>query len=227
MGPTLSFRGIDNRSYYYLMDDQRFYNDFTGTGNALELRHLCAAHGHRQPALLGRGDAGRRLPLRSRDHARARRGAVRRARELSRRGGQDPVLASVKLIAEPWDTGLGGYQVGHFPPGWASGTTSIATPCASSGRATRASCRRSPRASPGSADIYNHRGRRPWASINFVTAHDGFTLRDLVSYNEKHNEEQEDNRDGSDNNNSWNCGVEGRPTIPRSWRCAGARCAIS
>jgi isoamylase len=216
MGPTLSFRGIDNRSYYYLMQDQRYYNDFTGTGNALELRH---------PNVLRMVTDSLRYWV---EEMRVDGFRFDLATTLARVEGpfdehasfldaiaQDPVLGSVKLIAEPWDTGLGGYQVGNFPPGWAEWNDQYRDTVRRywkgdegelAGLASRLS---------GSADIFNHRGRRPWSSINFITAHDGFTLRDLVSYNEKHNEaNKEDNRDGSDNNNSWNCGAEGQSDDP-------------
>ena len=128
--------------------------------------------------------------------------------------GQDPILRHVKLIAEPWDASMDGYQVGEFPPPWSSGTTSSATPCATSGAADGAIRDVATRLA-GSSDLYADDGRSPYASINFVTAHDGFTLRDLVSYNDKHNEANgEDNRDGTDNNRSWNCGVEGETDDP-------------
>jgi glycogen operon protein len=123
---------------------------------------------------------------------------------------QDPILAPVKMIAEPWDIGMGGYQVGGFPPGWSEWNGRYRDTIRSfwkgdEGKAADLASRLS-----GSADIYNHRGRRPWASVNFITAHDGFSLRDLVSYNGKHNEaNHEENRDGSDDNLSWNCGAEG------------------
>ena len=128
---------------------------------------------------------------------------------------QDPVLSQVKLIAEPWDIGEGGYQVGNFPALWPSGTASTATPSAATGKATTAPSRELAYRLTGSTDLYQGDGRRPYASINFVTAHDGFTLHDLVSYNEKHNEANgEDNRDGHDDNQSWNCGVEGPTDDP-------------
>jgi glycogen debranching enzyme GlgX len=123
---------------------------------------------------------------------------------------QDPVLSQVKLIAEPWDLGEGGYQVGNFPVGWASGTTTTATPCARYWKGDGGLIGDFASRLTGSSDFYQHSGRKPYASINFVTAHDGFTLHDLVSYNDKHNEANgEDNRDGNDNNRSWNCGAEG------------------
>jgi isoamylase len=216
MGPTLSFRGIDNRSYYYLMEDQRFYNDFTGTGNALELRH---------PYVLRMVTDSLRYWV---EEMRVDGFRFDLATTLARVEGpfdehasfldtvaQDPVLASVKLIAEPWDTGLGGYQVGHFPPGWAEWNDQYRDTLRKFWKGDEGQLPALASRISGSADIYNYRGRRPWASINFVTAHDGFTLRDLVSYNEKHNEaNKEDNRDGSDNNNSWNCGAEGPTDDP-------------
>ncbi len=217
LGPTLSFRGIDNRSYYYLMDEEpRYYNDFTGTGNALELRHpkvLSMVMDSLRYWVEYMGVDGFRFDL---------------ATTLARVGGeydehagfldavaQDPLLGTVKLIAEPWDTGMGGYQVGNFPPGWSEWND-----------AYRDCMRRFWKGDPGelpefaarfsgSADIFNKRGRRTWSSINFMTAHDGFTLNDLVSYNEKHNiDNGENNADGTDDNNSWNCGTEGPTTDP-------------
>jgi isoamylase len=216
MGPTLSFRGIDNCSYYYLMDDQRYYNDFTGTGNALELRHPNALRMVTDSLRYWVQEMqvdGFRFDL---------------ATTLARVGGpfdehasfldavaQDPVLASVKLIAEPWDTGLGGYQVGHFPPGWSEWNDQYRDTMRRFWKGDEGQLPPLASRLSGSADIYNYRGRRPWASVNFVTAHDGFTLRDLVSYDQKHNEaNKEDNRDGSDNNNSWNCGAEGPTDDP-------------
>jgi isoamylase len=216
MGPTLSFRGIDNRSYYYLMEDQRYYNDFTGTGNALELRH---------PYVLRMVTDSLRYWV---EEMRVDGFRFDLATTLARVEGpfdehasfldavaQDPVLASVKLIAEPWDTGLGGYQVGHFPPGWAEWNDQYRDTVRKFWKGDEGQLPALASRLSGSADIYNHRGRRSWASINFVTAHDGFTLRDLVSYDRKHNEaNREDNRDGSDNNNSSNCGVEGPTDDP-------------
>lgn len=212
LGPTLSFRGIDNQSYYYLMEgDERHYNDYTGTGNALELRHrhvLRMVTDSLRYWVQEMGVDGFRFDLAT---TLARVDGV-----YTERSGfldavaQDPVLSGVKLIAEPWDTGLGGYQLGNFPPGWAEWNDRY-----------RDTVRRYWKGDPGqlpdfasrfagSADIFGRRHRRSWASVNFVTAHDGFTLRDLVSYNDKHNAANgEDGRDGSDNNHSWNCGAEG------------------
>jgi isoamylase len=193
------------------MEDQRYYNDFTGTGNALELRHpyvlRMVTDSLRYWVEEMRVD-GFRFDLAT-TLARVEGPFDEHASFLDA-VGQDPVLASVKLIAEPWDTGLGGYQVGHFPPGWAEWNDQYRDTVRKFWKGDEGQLPALASRISGSADIYNYRGRRPWASINFVTAHDGFTLRDLVSYNEKHNEaNREDNRDGSDNNNSWNCGAEG------------------
>ncbi len=212
LGPTLSFRGIDNLSYYYLMDDdRRYYNDFTGTGNALELRHPQVLRMVTDSLRYWTEEMqvdGFRFDLAT-TLARVY-GEYRENAGFLDTIAQDPTLSAVKLIAEPWDTGPGGYQVGSFPPGWSEWNDKY-----------RDTVRRFWKGDPGllgefasrlsgSSDIYNRRGRRPWASVNFITAHDGFTLLDLVSYNEKHNHENgEENRDGSDNNNSWNCGAEG------------------
>ena len=216
MGPTLSFRGIDNRSYYYLMGEQRYYNDFTGTGNALELRH---------PYVLRMVTDSLRYWV---EEMRVDGFRFDLATTLARVEGpydehasfldalaQDPVLAGVKLIAEPWDTGLGGYQVGNFPPGWAEWNGKYRDTVRRFWKGDEGQLAEMASRLSGSADIYNHRGRRPWASVNFITAHDGFTLRDLVSYDHKHNEaNKEDNRDGADDNHSWNCGVEGETDDP-------------
>ncbi len=211
LGPTLSFRGIDNDAYYYLMDEKRYYNDFTGCGNALELRH---------PLVLRMVTDSLRYWVEEM-HVDGFRFDL--ATTLARVGGpydkqagfldavaQDPVLSRAKLIAEPWDTGLGGYQVGNFPPGWGEWNDRYRDTVRKFWKGDEGQLPELASRLSGSADTFGHRGRRPWASVNFVTAHDGFTLRDLVSYNGKHNEANgEDNRDGSDNNNSWNCGAEG------------------
>ncbi|MGF1509805.1 MAG: glycogen debranching protein GlgX [Myxococcota bacterium] len=217
LGPTLSFRGIDNATYYYLMEgEERYYNDFTGTGNALELRHpqvLRMVLDSLRYWVQEMGVDGFRFDLTT---------------TLARVGGaydenagfldtvaQDPVLAGTKLIAEPWDTGPDGYQVGNFPPGWAEWNDQYRDTIRRFWKGDGGQLGTFAGRLSGSADIYDRRGRRPWSSINFVTAHDGFTLRDLVSYNDKHNEANlEDNRDGSDNNNSWNCGAEGPTDDP-------------
>ena len=210
-GPTLSFRGIDNSTYYSLIPDQkRYYINDTGTGNTIDLNHArviqmvtdSLRYWVEQTHVDGfRFDLGTVL-------ARESNGFDRQSGFL-RACGQDPVLGTVKMIVEPWDIGPGGYQVGSFPPGWAEwndkyrddvrkfwkGESSVAD-------LTERLC--------ASGDLFNKQGRRPWACVNFITAHDGFTLNDLVTYNDKHNEVNgEDNKDGNSNNHSWNCGAEG------------------
>ena len=217
LGPTLCFRGIDNKSYYYLMDDQpRYYNDFTGTGNALELRHPSVLRMVTDSLRYWVQDMrvdGFRFDLAT-TLARVE-GSYDRHSGFLDTIAQDPVLSKVKLIAEPWDTGLGGYQVGNFPPGWAEWNDRYRDVVRKFWKGDFGQIPELASRLAGSADIYDHQGRRPWASVNFVTAHDGFTLRDLVSYNDKHNTANgEDNRDGSDNNNSWNCGAEGPSDDP-------------
>ena len=217
LGPTLSFRGIDNKSYYYLLEgDPRHYNDFTGTGNALELAHrhvLRMVTDSLRYWVEEMGVDGFRFDLAS-TLARVN-GDYSESSGFLDAVSQDPVLSSVKLIAEPWDTGPGGYQLGNFPPGWSEWNDRYRNTVrrfwkGDDGQLAELASRIS-----GSADIFDRGGRRSWASINFVTAHDGFTLRDLVSYNTKHNEaNKEDNRDGRDDNNSWNCGVEGATDDP-------------
>ncbi len=216
LGPTLSFRGIDNLSYYRLQDDRRYYQDVTGTGNTLNLDH---------PRVLQLVTDSLRYWTRDM-HVDGFRFDL--APTLAREGGsysqgsaffdtirQDPELAGVKLIAEPWDVGPGGYQLGNFPPGWAEWNGQYRDVVrrfwkGDSGLVADVASRVA-----GSSDIFGYRGRRPWASVNFITAHDGFTLQDLVSYNGKHNEANgEDNRDGHDANFSWNCGVEGPSDDP-------------
>lgn len=217
LGPTLSLRGIDNQSYYYLLDGEaRYYNDFTGTGNALELRH---------PYVLRMVTDSLRYWV---EEMRVDGFRFDLATTLARVNGefdehasfldavaQDPMLSTVKLIAEPWDTGEAGYRLGRFSPGWAEWNDRYRDTVrrfwkGDSGQLPELASRLS-----GSSDIYDRRGRRPWASVNFVTAHDGFTLQDLVSYNDKHNEaNQEDNCDGHEHNYSWNCGVEGPTDDP-------------
>ena len=211
LGPTLSWRGIDNKSYYYLMpSEERYYSDFTGTGNALELRHPYVLrmvmdslrYWHQEMGVDGfRFDLATTL-------ARVNGEYTEHAGFLDAMA-QDPALSAVKLIAEPWDTGAGGYQVGNFPPGWAEWNDQYRDTMRRFWKGDEGHLAAFASRFSGSADIHGLRGRRPWASINFVTAHDGFTLRDLVSYNDKHNEaNKEDNHDGSDNNSSWNCGAE-------------------
>jgi isoamylase len=215
LGPTLAFRGIDNASYYKLPADPRHYYDTTGCGNALNI-----AHPHVLQMVMdslrywvAQGVDGFRFDL---------------ASTLARDGdnfdpsssfldaiGQDPVLSRVKLIAEPWDLGEYGYQVGGFPPGWAEWNDRWRDDLRVYWKGDMESLPGLGRRMLGSADLYDNHGRRPWTSVNFITAHDGFTLADLVSYNEKHNEaNKEDNRDGHDDNRSWNCGVEGPSDDP-------------
>jgi glycogen operon protein len=217
MGPTLSFRGLDNAAYYRLVDgDRAHYYDTTGTGNSLLMR---------SPATLQLIMDSLRYWV-SEMHVDGFRfdlaaTLARQFHEVDRLSAffelvhQDPVVSQVKLIAEPWDLGEGGYQVGGFPPLWTEWNGRYRD-------AIRDLWRGEPRQLPefaqrftGSSDLYESSGRRPIASINFVTAHDGFTLRDLVSYNDKHNEANgEGNRDGESHNRSWNCGVEGPTDDP-------------
>jgi isoamylase len=212
LGPTLSFRGIDNVSYYRLLpDDQRHYINDTGTGNTLNLSH---------PRVLQMVTDSLRYWVQEMhvDGFRFDLGTIL-ARELhgfDQGGGfldscgQDPVLSSVKLIAEPWDVGPGGYQVGAFPPGWAEWNDRYRDTVRSYWKGDDGKLGEFAVRLAASSDLFNRRGRKPWATVNFMTAHDGFTLNDLVSYNDKHNEANgEDNRDGHDNNHSWNHGVEG------------------
>ena len=211
MGPTLSFRGIDNASYYILAEDRRFYADFTGCGNTLNLEHprvLQLVMDSLRYWVEEMHVDGFRFDLAS---ALAREGG-----QVQHLGGffdvirQDPVLNRVKLIAEPWDLGDGGYQVGNFPPGWAEWNDRYRDGLRSYWKGDGGVIGEFARRLSGSSDLYAASGKRPTASINFVTAHDGFTLHDLVSYNDKHNEANgEQNRDGHSHNRSWNCGVEG------------------
>ena len=214
-GPTLSFRGIDNASYYRLMPDKRFYINDTGTGNTVNVSHarvlqmVCDSLRYwvEQTHVDGfRFDLGTIL-------AREPNGFDDQSGFL-KAVSQDPVLNSVKLIAEPWDVGPGGYQVGGFPPGWTEWNDKFRDTVREFWKGGSSVPALSTRLT-ASGDVFNFMGRRPWTSINFLTAHDGFTLRDLVSYNEKHNEaNDENNKDGSDNNHSWNCGVEGETDDP-------------
>src|SRR4051812_5400708 len=216
-GPTFSFRGIDNKSYYYLTPGmEQYYSDFTGTGNALELRHphvLRMVMDSLRYWNQEMGVDGFRFDLAT-TLARVNGEYTEHAGFLDAMA-QDPALSAVKLIAEPWDTGTDGYQVGNFPPGWTEWNDQYRDTVRRFWKGDEGHLPNFASRFSGSADIHGRRGRRPWASINFVTAHDGFTLRDLVSYNEKHNEaNKEDNRDGSDNNSSWNCGAEGPTDDP-------------
>jgi isoamylase len=210
-GPTLSFKGIDNATYYRLLPDQkRYYINDTGTGNTLNLSH---------PAVIEMVTDSLRYWVTELhvDGFRFDLGTIL-AREpdgFDNQSGflkactQDPVLRTVKLIAEPWDCGPGGYQVGRFPPGWAEWNDRFRDTTREFWKGGTGASDIAPRMC-ASGDVFNHLGRRPWACVNFVTAHDGFTLNDVVTYNDKHNEANgEDNRDGTSDNRSWNCGAEG------------------
>jgi isoamylase len=217
LGPMLSFRGIDNRSYYRLMpEEQRYYMDFTGTGNSLNPVHPSVLRmimdSLRYWAVECRVD-GFRFDLAS--------ALAREFYEVDRLSAffdtihQDPVLSQVKLIAEPWDVGPGGYQVGNFPVLWTEWNGLYRDTVRDFWRGQAGVADFASRFT-GSSDLYERDGRRPFSSINFVTAHDGFTLADLVSYDEKHNEANlEENRDGTDDNRSWNSGVEGPTDDPK------------
>jgi isoamylase len=217
MGPTLSFRGVDNASYYRLSpQDPRYYMDFTGCGNTLNMQHprvlALLMDSLRYWATEMHVD-GFRFDLAS--------ALARELFDVDRLGsffdtiGQDPVLSQVKLIAEPWDVGAGGYQVGNFPPGWNEWNDRYRDTVRAYWKGDEGLIGDFARRFTGSPDLYEASGRKPHASINFITAHDGFTLQDLVSYNGKHNEANgEDNRDGHDNNRSWNHGAEGPTDDP-------------
>jgi isoamylase len=217
MGPTLSFRGIDNPVYYRtLADNRRYYMDYTGTGNTLNVRHprvLQMIMDSLRYWVLEMHVDGFRFDLAAT--------LARELHEVDKLGAfldimhQDPVLSQVKLIAEPWDLGEGGYQVGKFPVGWAEWNDRYRDVVRSYWKGDGGQIGELAYRITGSSDLYARSGRKPYASVNFVTAHDGFTLHDLVSYNQKHNEANlEDNRDGTDNNRSWNCGVEGPTDDP-------------
>jgi glycogen operon protein len=217
LGPMLSFKGIDNAAYYRLMgDNRRYYMDYTGTGNTLNMRHphvLQLLMDSLRYWVLDMHVDGFRFDL-----------AATLARELhdvDRLSAffdliqQDPVVSQVKLIAEPWDVGEGGYQVGNFPPLWSEWNGKYRDTVRDFWRGTDQTLAEFAYRLTGSSDLYANTARRPYASINFITAHDGFTLRDLVSYNDKHNEANgEDNRDGESHNRSWNCGEEGPTDNP-------------
>ncbi len=213
LGPTLSFRGIDNRSYYRLSrEDPRFHEDFTGCGNALRLHHprvLQLVTDSLRYWVEEMHVDGFRFDLAT-TLAREENGAFDRHSGFLDILGQDPVLSRVKLIAEPWDVGLGGYQVGGFPPHWAEWNDKFRDTVRRFWKGEGGLIRELAGRICASRELFGHAGRRPWSSVNFVTAHDGFTLADLVSYERKHNEANgEHNRDGSDNNHSFNCGAEG------------------
>jgi len=217
LGPTLSFRGIDNPAYYRLVDDdKRYYYDTTGTGNSLNVRH------HESLRLIMdslrywvtdmhvdgfRFDLAASLAREFHD--------VNRLAAFFDLVNQDPIVSQVKLIAEPWDVGDGGYQVGGFPPLWTEWNGKYRDTVRDFWRGEQGTLGELASRFTGSSDLYEIDGRRPIASINFVTAHDGFTLNDLVSYNDKHNEANgEDNRDGESHNRSWNGGAEGPTDDP-------------
>jgi isoamylase len=212
MGPTLCFRGVDNTAYYRLSPENlRYYIDFTGCGNTLNMIHprvLQLIMDSLRYWVLEMHVDGFRFDLAST--------LARELHEVDRLGAffdiihQDPVLSQKKLIAEPWDLGAGGYQVGNFPIGWTEWNDKYRDTVRGYWKGDEGMLPELAKRLTGSSDLYEASGRRPHASINFVTAHDGFTLHDLVSYNGKHNEaNKEDNRDGNDNNISWNCGAEG------------------
>jgi glycogen operon protein len=216
LGPTLSFKGIDNASYYRLVPEPRYYINDTGTGNTVDLSHprvlQMVTDSLRYWATEMQVD-GFRFDL-----------ATILGREehgFDEGGGfldscrQDPVLSQAKLIAEPWDLGPGGYQVGGFSPGWAEWNDSFRDNVRAFWKGDAGLLPEIAKRVTASGDLFNKRGRKPWASVNFISAHDGFTLNDLVSYNDKHNEANgEDNRDGHSNNHSWNHGVEGPTDDP-------------
>jgi isoamylase len=217
LGPTLSFRGIDNASYYMLGEDKHYYFDTTGCGNTVNLRHPrilqmvmdslrywveeCHVDGFRFDLTTALGREYDRF-----DPSAVFFDTVR----------QDPVLQRAKMIAEPWDLGPNGYQVGNFPPGWAEWNGRYRDTMRSFWRGDEGQLPAFAGSLLGSADLYDHAGRKPWASVNFITAHDGFTLADLWAYNDKHNDANgEGNRDGHSDNRSWNCGVEGPSEDPK------------
>ena len=217
MGPTLSFKGIDNASYYRLVEgDQQHYFDTTGTGNSLLMRSPHALQLITDSLRYWVTEMhvdGFRFDL-----------AATLARQFQEGDKlsaffdiveQDPIISRVKLIAEPWDLGSGGYQVGGFPSSWSEWNGRYRDTVRDFWRSQPSTLPEFASRLMGSSDLYQVNGRRPVASVNFITAHDGFTMNDLVSYNEKHNEANgEGNRDGESNNRSWNCGVEGPTNIP-------------
>ncbi len=212
LGPTLSFRGIDNAAYYRLRSDQpQYYVDYTGCGNSLNARHPHALQlimDSLRYWIMEMHADGFRFDLAS--------ALARELHDVDRLSAffdlvqQDPVVSQVKLIAEPWDVGEGGYQVGKFPPLWTEWNGKYRDTVRDLWRGNSAALPEFASRLTGSSDLYETSGRRPVASVNFVTCHDGFSLRDLVSYDRKHNEANgEDGRDGTDDNRSWNCGAEG------------------
>jgi glycogen operon protein len=217
LGPTLCFRGIDNASYYRLVqDEKRYYMDYTGCGNTLDMTHprvLQLITDSLRYWVAEMHVDGFRFDLAST--------LARELHDVDRLGAffdiiqQDPVISQVKLIAEPWDLGPGGYQVGNFPVLWAEWNAAYRDTVRQFVKGDAGQVGGLGFRLTGSSDLYSHNGRQPYASINFITAHDGFTLHDLVSYNEKHNEANgEENRDGHNENLSWNCGAEGETDDP-------------
>ncbi len=217
LGPTFSFKGIDNATYYRLAEDPRYYDDATGTGNTLDTRHPRVLQMVMDSLRYWVDEMhvdGFRFDL-APTLARENNGYARDA-AFFKAIAQDPVLSRVKMIAEPWDVGLGGYQLGNFPPGWSEWNGKYRDTVRRFWRGDLGVLPELASRLAGSSDLFQHDGRRPRASINFVTVHDGFTLNDLVSYDHKHNEaNHEDNRDGSDDNVSWNCGAEGPSDDPQ------------
>jgi len=211
MGPMLSFRGIDNANYYRVTGDKRYYNDYTGTGNTLNAllpNVLMLIMDSLRYWVTEMHVDGFRFDLAST--------LARQLHLVDRLSGffdiihQDPIISQVKLIAEPWDIGEGGYQVGKFPPGWTEWNGKYRDCIRDFWRGADSTLAEFAERFTGSSDLYKDDNRRPTASINFITAHDGFTLKDLVSYNDKHNEANgEGNQDGESQNRSWNCGAEG------------------
>jgi isoamylase len=236
LGPTLSFRGLDNPTYYRLdPENPRNYTDTTGTGNSLNVSNpqtLQLLMDSLRYWVLEMHVDGFRFDLAA--------SLARQFHEVDKLSAffdlihQDPVISQIKLIAEPWDLGNGGYQVGNFPVLWSEWNGRFRDSVRDYWRQQNTSIGELANRLTGSSDLYEATGRRPWASVNFVTAHDGFTLADLVSYNEKHNEANGlANTDGTDDNRSWNCGVEGATDDPSvralswpRWRCRWAcRCS--
>ena len=218
LGPMLSMKGIDNSAYYRTVPNQeRYYMDYTGTGNSLNMRHPhvlqlimdSLRYWHLEMHVDGfRFDLAATLARELHD--------VDRLSAFFDIIQQDPFISQLKLIAEPWDVGEGGYQVGNFPSLWSEWIGKYRDQVRDYWRGTDQTLDDFATRLTGSSDLYAMTGRRPYASINFITAHDGFTLRDLVSYNQKHNEaNQEENRDGADDNRSWNCGAEGPTEDPQ------------
>jgi glycogen operon protein len=212
LGPVLSFKGLDNAAYYRLVGDKRrYYMDYTGTGNTLNMRHphvLQLLMDSLRYWVTEMHVDGFRFDLAA--------ALARELHDVDRLSSffdliqQDPIVNQVKLIAEPWDVGEGGYQVGNFPPLWSEWNGKYRDSTRDFWRGTDQTLAEFGSRFTGSSDLYQGTGRKPFASVNFITAHDGFTLRDLVSYNDKHNEANgEENRDGESHNRSWNCGAEG------------------